>query len=113
VSNPLRGEELQRVQDSLTLSLPGTLETSARVAARYAETYLFGLGLDYYRDYEARVRSVTEAQVLDVARRHLAPEDMVVVAAGDRSRIEQALRGLNLGEVKIVEREADPGFMDL
>ena len=113
LSDPLRGEELQRVQDSLTLSLPGTLETSAGVAGRYAETYLFGLGLDYYRDYDARVRSVTEAQVLDVARRHLAPEAMVIVAAGDRSRIEQALRGLNLGEVKIVEREADPGFMDL
>jgi zinc protease len=103
VSSPIEGEELLKVKDSLTLSLPGTFETSARVAGYYADVYLYDLGLDYYRDYGARIRAVTEEQVAEVADRYLVPEEMVVVAAGDRASIESELRDLNLGEVHVVE----------
>jgi zinc protease len=59
------------------------------------------LPLDYYRRLPAAISAVTAADVLRVARGHLQPENMVVVAVGDKAKIEQPLRQLELGPVEI------------
>jgi len=49
--------------------------------------------------------AIQASDVLDVAKRHLVPERMVVVAVGDRSKIEPQISKLNLGA--IAYRDAD------
>jgi zinc protease len=93
VSRPIAGEELQRAKDSLVLSLPGGFQTSAGLAAQYANVHVYGLGLDYFGGYADQI----------VAERYVTPDEMIVVAAGDRAQIESALADLDLGPLEIFE----------
>jgi zinc protease len=105
---PLRPDELQRARDSLTQSLPGDFETSARAAGTFAAVYLYDLGADYFSRYVERVNAVDGDSALAAARRYLVPERMVVVAVGDRAKIEPDLRKLGLGRVEIFDSRGGP-----
>jgi zinc protease len=102
---PIDSEELRLSKDSLTRSLPSAFETSANVAASFSNIYIFDLGLDYFSKYAARVDAVTTAQAKTVAEKYLVPGKLIVIAVGDRAKIEPELRKLNLGPVEI--RTAD------
>jgi len=97
-------DELKRSKDALTYSLPGAFETSAGTAASLSNIYTYDLGLDYYATYAESVYAVTADQALAAAKKYLVPERFVVVAIGDRSKIEADLRKLNL---PIEIRDAD------
>jgi zinc protease len=97
-------DELKRAKDSLAYSLPGAFETSADTAASLSNIYTYDLGLDYYATYAESVYAVTADQALAVATKYLVPDRFVVVAIGDRSKIEADLRKLNL---PIEIRDAD------
>jgi zinc protease len=101
LTNPIAGDELQRSKDSIVLSLPGNFETSAGLAGQFADAWVYGLGLDYYEGFSARINAVDAAAVLDVTERYVTPDRMVVIAAGDRARIEEALEGLDLGPIRV------------
>jgi zinc protease len=98
---PIDSEELRLSKDSLTRSLPSAFETSANVAASFSNIFVFDLGLDYFTKYPARVDAVTTAQAKAVAEKYLVPGKLIVVAVGDRAKIEPELRKLNLGPVEI------------
>ena len=98
---PIDSEELRLSKDSLTRSLPGAFETSASVAASFSNTFIYDLGLDYFSKYAARVDAVTTAQAKTVAEKYLVPGKLIVIAVGDRAKIEPELRKLNLGPVEI------------
>jgi zinc protease len=104
-AGPLPGAELTAARDSLAGSLPGAFETSAGAAGSYASVFVYDLGLDYYTRHAGQVQGVTADQAFEAARRYLVPEDLVVVAVGDRSRIEPGLRALGLGMVEFRDEE--------
>ena len=101
---PMPADELKRAKDSLAYSLPGAFETSADTAASLANIYTYDLGLNYYATYAESVYAVTPEQALAAARKYLVPERFVVVAVGDRAKIEADLKKLNL---PIEIRDAD------
>ncbi len=101
VEKPMNGDELRLAKDSLTRSLPGTFETSLSAAGSFSNVYVYDLGLDYFTRYPARVGAVTTDQTLAAARQYLALEKLIVVAVGDRAKIEPELRKLGLGEVEL------------
>ena len=88
-------------KDSLVRSLPGLFETLSSTVGSSAQLFVHGLPLDYYRRLPAAIAGVTAADVLRVARVHLQPETMVVVAVGDKAKIEQPLRELELAPVEM------------
>jgi zinc protease len=94
--------ELALARNSLALSLPALFETSGRAAGTIGDLFVEDLPLDYYRTLPSRINSVSGDEVLRVAQKYLDPGSMVVVAAGDRSRIEPGLKALDLGAVEIV-----------
>jgi zinc protease len=98
-------EELRMAKDSIVRSLPANFETTGSTAGTMASIYLFDLPLDYYQTLPARIEAITTNEVLDVAKKHLVPERMVVVAVGDRSKIESQISKLNLGTIAF--RDAD------
>jgi zinc protease len=102
-TNPIAGDELQRSKDSIVLSLPGTFETTGGLAGRFADAWVYELGLDYYVGFAGRIDAVDAAAVLEVTERYVTPDRMVVVAAGDRARIEAPLAALGLGPVRIYQ----------
>ncbi|HYG80751.1 MAG TPA: hypothetical protein VD861_10205, partial [Pyrinomonadaceae bacterium] len=56
----------------------------------------------------ARIDAVTAADVQRVAEKYLRPDATVVVAVGDRSKIEPELQKLNLGSVESRDLDGKP-----
>jgi zinc protease len=98
-------DELTLGKDSLVRSMPGRFETSAQAADSFATLYVYELGLDYYSKYIERVIGTDAAAAHAAARKYLVPERLVVVAVGDRQKIEEDLKKLNLGAAEY--RDAD------
>jgi zinc protease len=104
---PVTGDELALAKGRLMLSLPSEFETSDRAAAGISNLYIYDLGLDYYARSPGRVASVDGAAVQSVARKYLVPAKMIVVAVGDRAKIEPELNKLNLGPIEILDTEGN------
>jgi predicted Zn-dependent peptidase len=67
--------------------------------------FIYNLGLDYYTSYAAQVNAVTSEQALAVSKKYLVPQNMVVIAVGDRKVIEPELQKLALGAIEIRDPE--------
>jgi zinc protease len=105
---PMKAEELERAKDARTQSLPAGFQTSQAAAASFAQVYIYDLGLDYYSHVAERVQAVNADQALAAAKKYLVPERMVIVAVGDRAKIEPELRKLNVAPVEVVSADGKP-----
>jgi zinc protease len=105
---PASGDELKAAQDNLTLSLPGSRETINAVAGSIAEIVQFGLPDDYFETYPGKVRALTTQDMSTAAEKLIRPDKLVWVVVGDRAKIEQGVRELNLGEVKLLDADGNP-----
>jgi zinc protease len=102
---PMTSDELAMAKDSIVRALPSDFETSSGTAGSLANLYIYDLGLDYYTKLPSQVSAVTADAALAAARKYLVPDRMIIVAVGDRAKIEPGLRKLNLGNVET--RRAD------
>jgi zinc protease len=102
---PMKAAELAGARNSQVLSLPDQFETNDGIGASLAQLFVFGLPDDYYQQLPARLSAVTARQAQDVARKYLAPSNMVVVAVGDRAKIGPQLDALKLGKIEL--RDSD------
>jgi hypothetical protein len=93
--------ELDKAKAYIALSLPGDFETTAGSAGQFSSLLTFGLPLDYYNSYVARINAVTAADVQRVARQYLDLDRFTIVVVGDRSQIEAGIRALNEGPISI------------
>jgi len=99
---PPTAEEIARVRNRATLTLPGRWETSSAVLSSIGEIVRFGLDDDYWDVYPERIAALDGAAVTTAARRHIRPGGLVWVVVGDWERIEEGVRSLGLGEVELV-----------
>jgi zinc protease len=105
VERPVSDDELKKAKDSLSNSLPGAFESSANAVSNFSNVFIYDLGLDYYTRYAEQVNAVTPDQTLAVAKKYLNPSAMVVVAVGDKAKIEPQLKQLNLGAMETRDTE--------
>ncbi len=97
----LTTEEMALSKDSIARSLPGRFERGTEAAASFADLFTYDLPLDYYSKLPERINAVTIEQVQAVAQKYIHPEKMIVLAVGDRAKIEEDMKKLNLGKVEI------------
>jgi zinc protease len=105
VAQPMTNDELQKAKDALANSIPGAFETGVNTVNSYSNIFTYDLGMDYYTTYARQVNAVTAEQALDVAKRYVSADRLVVIAVGDRSAIEPGLAALNLGTLEIRDSE--------
>ncbi|HYY68738.1 MAG TPA: pitrilysin family protein [Terriglobales bacterium] len=105
---PLTPDELSLAKDFLARSLAGRFETTANIADRMGELFIYSLPLDYFRTLPGRIDGVSAADALRVAQKYLTPENMVVIAVGDRAKIEPELKKLELGPMVALDAEGKP-----
>ena len=84
-SEPVSNQELQDSQSNFIGRLPLSMESNAGVATALLNLERFGLALDYYQKFPAAIAAITSEDVLEVARRYLVREAMVIVSAGTRA----------------------------
>jgi zinc protease len=98
-------DELSTVKDNMTLGLSSAWSTSAGVAQ-----YLMGqaynrLPDDYYSVYATNIAAKSEADIHAAATELLGARALTWVVAGDLSKIEEGVRKLGLGEVKVIDSD--------
>lgn len=103
-------EELRLARDSNSRSLPGLFETTPQAAASIGQLFVYKLPLDYYRSLPAKIDGVSAAEVQRVARQYLKPESMVVIAVGDRAKIQPELEKLKLGPIEVRDLNGNPAL---
>jgi len=100
-SAPSTEAELKEAKDARVQSLPGQFETTDSIAGSMGSIFLYDRPLDYYATLPAKYRAVTADDVARVAKEDLHPGHLIIVAAGDRAKIEQQLKDANLGPVEV------------
>jgi zinc protease len=93
--------ELTSARDYLRGVLPLRLQTTAALASRIAELFVFHLPEDYFQHYRSRIADVGREDVHRVARQAVRPDQLAVVIAGDAAQVEGPIRELGLGPVEI------------
>jgi len=107
-TTPLSSDELKFAKDSFSRSLAGLFETGEQTAATLGDLFTYDLPADYYQQLPRKIEAVTSEDVQRVATQHIHPEQAVVVAAGDRAKIEPELQKLSIGPLEIRDFEGDP-----
>src|SRR6266478_3553062 len=102
---PMNADEMSLAKDSNTRSLPGRFERGTDAAASFAELFTYDLPLDYYSKLPQSLNAVTAEQAQGAAQKYIVPEKMIVLAVGDRGKIEEEMKKLNLGRMEIRDTE--------
>ncbi len=97
--NPATDEELSKVKNNNTLSLPGRWETANAVLRDIAVIVAYDLPDNYWDTYVETVRNLSLKQIAESADSVIKPDNLVWVVVGDREIIEPKIRELELGEI--------------
>lgn len=82
VKHGVTRDELADSQANYIGRLPLSLESNSGVVSALLNIHRYDLGMDYYQRYEGMVRSVTRANVLEVARKYIDPDRLVIATSG-------------------------------
>jgi zinc protease len=107
-SSPPSDAELGASKDALVQSLPGQFETTFAATGAMQSIFLYERPLDYYAKLPDRYRAVTSDDVARVAKEDLHPNQLIIVAAGDRTKIEPGLKDAGLGPVEVRDINGAP-----
>ncbi|HUX35042.1 MAG TPA: pitrilysin family protein [Gemmatimonadaceae bacterium] len=98
---PITAEELSLATSYLEGVFPIRYETTAAIADALAALVTYGFAADYFDTYRPKIAAVTREDVLRVARAHLHPDQLLVLAVGDAAVVEAPLARLALGPVVV------------
>ncbi len=101
VTEPVPGPELQGLVNNLVSGFPNAVQSVQGLTGRLQNLIVWGLPMDFYTTYRERLAAVTPEDVHRVATTKLTPNNLVVVVAGDLSKIEAPIRARNLGTVEV------------
>ena len=101
VSEPIPPTELQGHVNNLVSSFPSAVQSVQGLTGRIQNLLIWGLPVDFYTTYRERLAAVTPDEVRKVATSRLTPDNLIVVVAGDVSKIEAPIRARNLGQVEV------------
>ena len=104
---PATPEELKLAKDNALRSLPGEFETVGSESGLMASLFVYNLPLDYFQKLPAQYNAVSPADVAAAAAKYIHPENLIVVAVGDREKIQADLEKLNLGPLELRDKTGD------
>jgi zinc protease len=107
-TSPLTDVELKRSKDYIVRALPGSFETVGGIAGEMSNIFVYGLPLDYVSAYPAKVNAVTSEQAAAIANKYFHPENMFLIAVGDKTKIQPGIEKLNLGPIEKWTTSAEP-----
>ncbi len=106
-TDPPTEQELKLAREGELRSLPGHFETASSTASLIGELFTYQLPDDYYRQLPAKYEALTPAEVEETATSDVHPDNLIVVAVGDRAKIQPGLEKLNIGPVEIRNASGD------
>ncbi|WP_433852833.1 M16 family metallopeptidase [Stenotrophomonas nitritireducens] len=104
---PPTAEEVARIRNIQTLSLPGAYETASAVMSTIGGIVRYQRPDDYVFKRKAEIEAMTPAQVAEAAKT-LDPSKLTWVVVGDLKQTEAPVRALGLGEVIVIDGDGNP-----
>ena len=100
-ATPPTEAELKEAKVARVQSLPGQFETTSAIANSMTSLFLYDRPLDYYAELPAKYDAVTVEDVERLAKQDVHPDQLIIVAAGDRAKIEPQLKAADVGAVEV------------
>jgi len=104
----ITADELEMAKTNLVRGFAQRFETLGRLVDQVVDVVSFDLPLEDIQQYPQLMEQVSLEQAREAARKYLSPDDAVAVIVGDRKKIEQPIRELNLGEVSVMNVRGEP-----
>ncbi|GER00173.1 hypothetical protein JCM17845_07960 [Iodidimonas gelatinilytica] len=98
---PASDTELEMVVRNNVRSLPGQFETARNVLNAMLSNARFGRPLDYEESLKGRYEALGLGDVESAASEVLHPDKLTWMVIGDRAKIEDSIRALDLGEITV------------
>lgn len=102
-TEPVTKEELQKVQNNLVLSLPGSWETNRAILNSLQEIITYDLPKDYYQTYPQKVNNLSLDQLQKAAKKVLHPNNVTWIIVGDKDKIMEGLKTLGFDEIHLID----------
>ncbi|HEX6473967.1 MAG TPA: pitrilysin family protein [Candidatus Limnocylindria bacterium] len=93
--------ELREVRDYLVGVFPLRFETTGGVAMAMEPVAVYALDDDYWHTYRGHLEGVSAHDVLSAARDLLMPDQFLMLAVGDASKIREPLEAVGLGPMEV------------
>ena len=100
LEKPVAPSELSDAQSALVNSFVARFTSPFQIASQRALLDVLGFPEDYLRAYTREIGAVTAGDVHRVARAHLHPDRLVIVAVGPAKELRESLAGL--GPVRVI-----------
>ena len=104
-SEPVPAAELDNAKNALVGSFPLTVETAQQIAEQVATVKTLGLPANYLQTYRTRLSAVTGPELQRVVRSYVRPEQALVVAVGDGTKLYERLRAI--APVRLVDPQGN------
>jgi predicted Zn-dependent peptidase len=100
IREPLTDADLNRAKNLVALSYPGNFQSVSQIAGQLEEMVSYNLPENYFSEFVSKILSLSGNDVNSAAKKYIVPDQMVVVVVGDKAKIEEGIKKLNLGELK-------------
>lgn len=100
IREPLTEDDLNRAKNLVALSFPENFQSVAVIASQLEEMVEYNLPENYFRDFVSKILSLNGNEVNAAAKKYVVPDQVIVVVVGDKAKVEEGIKKLNLGEVK-------------
>lgn len=104
-ARPLKDAEYASIMRNMTLRLPARFSTLQSLENAAVNVINYNLPDDYWQNYSATIRTLTEQQLNDASKEIVHPNEIVWLIVGDLKKTEAGIKELNLGE--IIHLDAD------
>lgn len=94
-------EEVVATREYLAGVLPLEMQTTAQLADRIADIFVYGLSEDYLPQHRAALLAVSRDEANAAARAHIKPDEFVITIVGDAKTIESDIAALNVGPIEV------------
>ena len=102
-SSPINKEELSKIKNARTLRLPGQYETLGALLGGIEDIVKYNRDFDYLDTIADKRNSIKLEDVQSATTKYLDTNKWTWVIVGDLNEIENPVRDLNIGPVKIIE----------
>ncbi len=102
-SSPITEDELDKGKASKTLRLPGRFETLGALKSGVSGIVTYNRDLNYLNLLPQLLDEPTIEDVQSIAQTYIKPDQWTWLIVGDLNKIEEPIRNLNLGTVKVLD----------
>ncbi|MBN8727717.1 MAG: insulinase family protein [Xanthomonadales bacterium] len=102
---PLTHAEIDKIKVGDVRSMPGEYQTTGAVLGAISGIVLYDRPDNYVQTLKQRIEAQKDSAVEAAAKEVIRPDALTWIVVGDLKQIEQPIRALEIGEVKIINAE--------